>query len=36
LIVHCDESLVVDSKLVVHLHPENIHHHKQLVIPQVK
>jgi hypothetical protein len=34
--VHCDDSFGVDPKLVIHLHPENLHHHKQLAIPQVK
>jgi hypothetical protein len=29
--VHCDKSFRVDMKLVVYLHPENLHHHKQLV-----
>jgi hypothetical protein len=33
---HFDESFVVDPMLVAHLHPENLHHHKQLTIPQVK
>jgi hypothetical protein len=36
LLEHCDESFVVDSVLVAHHHPENLHHHKQLAIPQVK
>jgi hypothetical protein len=30
LLEHCDESFGVDSKLVVHLHLKNQHHHKQL------
>jgi hypothetical protein len=34
--MHYDESFRVDLKLVVHLHPGNLHHHKQLVIPRVK
>jgi hypothetical protein len=34
--VHCDESFVVDPRLVVHLHPKNLHHHKQLAKPQDK
>jgi hypothetical protein len=32
--MHCDESFIVDPKLVVHLHPKNLHHHKQLAKPQ--
>jgi hypothetical protein len=34
--VHCGEAFEVDPKLVVHLHLENLHHHKQLAIPRVK
>jgi hypothetical protein len=36
LLEHCDEFFVVGPVLVVHHCPENLHHHKQLVIPQVK
>jgi hypothetical protein len=36
LSVHCDESFGVDSKLVIHLHLENLYHHKQLAKLRVK
>jgi hypothetical protein len=36
LLEHCDESFLLDLVLVIHHRPENLHHHKQLAIPQVK
>jgi hypothetical protein len=28
--MHCDRYFGVSPKLVIHRHPENLHHHKQL------
>jgi hypothetical protein len=36
LLEHCDKSFIVDPVLVTQHRPENLHHHKQLVIPRVK
>jgi hypothetical protein len=33
---HCDKSFIVDPVLAAHHRLKNLHHHKQLAIPQVK